>query len=275
MKTIVPIFLWCLLSCSILFAQTPIQKKISVQQGQNLFIEVHHANLHIHANAQSNEVEIKGVAKINNGENDDAFHLEVKEQGGDIYLLSEVKNYNRLPHMMKYFKDGKEYYEKIDRDEEDGWTGMKVINNKNGKGIQYGVIVEIELHITVPQNIVLDITSVYGKVTLDHFGGPLNVDNTYGPIDAIFSKIYPDKKTQLKSTYSYVDISLPKTVKTNVKLSSSYGEIFTNLDIEIDQDSRGLTAHAASTIRGMLNGGGPKLNVEATYNNIYLREVDN
>ena len=176
-----------------LFAQTPIQKTVNTVKGQKVYIEAKHANVHI-SRSTNNQINISGTIKINNGENDDAFQLEVKELGEDIHIISEVENYDKLPHMLMYKKDGKKYYEKIDQDEHK--KGNRYSVDENGTHLSYGVIIEIDLNIAVPKHIALDIESTYGKVSLKEFNGPLRIDNTYGAIDAIFASSISPKTSR-------------------------------------------------------------------------------
>jgi len=55
-----------------------------------------------------------------------------------------------------------------------------------------------------------------------------------------------------------------------VDLSSTYGEIMSNLDLEMAKKD-GMTALRDTRVKGTIGKGGPLLQVCATYQNIYLR----
>jgi len=74
--------------------------------------------------------------------------------------------------------------------------------------------------------------------------------------------------SSLYSVYGLVDVTLPASTKTDVHLTSQYGDMFTDFDIKVGADSK----ISSSRVQGKINGGGPELRVNSTYQSVYLRK---
>ncbi len=130
----------------------------------------------------------------------------------------------------------------------------------------------------------LDVSMMYNAVNLENVTGPAAVNAVYGDVTARWSTA-PTQDVRLHSTYSNVDVSLPATTKANLRLSTGYGSMFTDFDIQLKANT---VAAAASRreepdfdrpdqapndlLSGTINGGGPLLSLTATYSNLYLRK---
>lgn len=128
----------------------------------------------------------------------------------------------------------------------------------------------------------LDVSMHYHKVRLSNAYGPLAINTIYGGIEATFSEGPPSKDLRLHSTYGNVDITLPKNTSANVRLSTSYGSMYTDFDIDVkanmasaDGQHKGDDDHDhGDGLTGTINGGGKLVSLNATYKNIYLRELE-
>jgi len=78
-----------------------------------------------------------------------------------------------------------------------------------------------------------------------------------------------------------VDVSFPASAKSNLRLKSERGEIFTDFDIDIDktQPKTELKKEAGmyqlkldDWIMGKINGGGPEVMMKNMNGNIYVRK---
>ncbi len=112
----------------------------------------------------------------------------------------------------------------------------------------------------------------YGKLHLEQLSGNVQVEARYGLVTADFVNM--SNNVNINAKYGGVDISLPTNAKADLRASSRYGEIFTNMDIKASQgeesDLKNLTASAEITAK--LNGGGKALILVAKHANIYLRK---
>lgn len=126
----------------------------------------------------------------------------------------------------------------------------------------------------------LDISMHYHKVILRNVYGPTSVNSIYGSVEAVYSDGPPTRALRLHSTYSNVDLTLPANTKANLRLSTSYGDMFTDFDIDVkanmndaDLQNTGFTQTSGNGLSGTINGGGELISLTASYRNIYLRKL--
>jgi len=115
----------------------------------------------------------------------------------------------------------------------------------------------------------VEISANYNSVNIKNASGPLTINSVYGHIEADFDQL--QENVILHSVYDHVDIRLPASAKANVRLSTSYGKMYTDLDLETNT-KEGMRNISSNRITGLLNGGGVDLQLKATYDNIYLRK---
>ncbi len=161
---------------------------------------------------------------------------------------------------------------------EDGRSIYQV--TRNGGHITVSVPSTVKLHITHSGNQggTVEITDFSGEIEADTRYSGLKLNNITGPIlaNTIYGKIegslgtISNKDMSIVSVYGLVDIALPASTKADLKLKSSYGDIFTDFDIEFDEVN-GMKSVRNRDFTGKINGGGTKLYLEAKYGNVYLR----
>ncbi len=132
----------------------------------------------------------------------------------------------------------------------------------------------------------LDVSMHYHRVRLSNAYGPLAINTIYGGIEATFSSGPPTKDLRLHSTYGNVDLTLPKNATANLRLSTSYGSMYTDFDIDVKANMAQAGAagqqsgedhdhsNHGSGLTGTINGGGKLVSLNATYKNIYLRKLE-
>jgi hypothetical protein len=120
----------------------------------------------------------------------------------------------------------------------------------------------------------LEIKSEYGSVYLDNVTGPVVCNATYGKVKATFDQVNQSKPISIVATYSAVDVSLPENTKADVKLESSYGNIYSDITLvqEKNSDSDDWGQWGGKTVNGKINGGGVEIYLKSPYSNIYLRK---
>lgn len=131
---------------------------------------------------------------------------------------------------------------------------------------QYGGEVEFR---NLPNEI--EVSAQYNSVKLDNVTGPLTVKTIYGSVDAIFGSVINDP-VSIVSVYGHVDVSLPEATKADLKMSTSYGEIFVAPEFKIDVDKQDGMMRFSDRVSGRINGGGLKIDLSANYGKIYLRK---
>jgi len=155
--------------------------------------------------------------------------------------------------------------------------------------------------ILVPKNIDLNIHKQIGdEIEIDNINGIINVENNVGNITATnisgvvnastnagalvisFKKITEDKAMMFNNTAGEIDITLPADHGATLKMKTQMGEIYSDLDIQISQDSQqGSSSQSDDGFRYVndnwtyanLNGGGPELTLKSKVGNIYLRKM--
>ncbi len=118
----------------------------------------------------------------------------------------------------------------------------------------------------------LEISANFNHVKLHNAQGPLAVSTVHGTIEAEFSSINQDQSISLHSVHNHVDVSVPSDAKANFRLSTSWGEMFTDLDLDYEQDSA-LKKISSKKMEGKFNGGGVDFSIKSTHDDIYLRKI--
>lgn len=163
--------------------------------------------------------------------------------------------------------------------EEDGVISVRQVGNSNRR-----------LKVSVPNSAKVHVSHSGvsgGKLVVEDFGGELDADlgyqsaelsnlsgltavnSIYGSIEASFATV-PSQEVRLLSSYSTVDLSVPGSAKFNVSLSTSYGDMYTDFDINVKANTA--NGNSSGRLNGAVNGGGTKISLTATYSDIYLRK---
>mgnify|MGYP000981623361 CR=1 FL=1 len=156
------------------------------------------------------------------------------------------------------------------------------------------------LTIKVPKNFNLHITTTNsGNIKIDNIDGYLEIENMTGSIEAKeisgsavlntfngsikidFDKIDPDKTMSFSTMMGDIELKLPATSKTTLKMKTDGGEIYTDFDMKvlqnnpkIDKESRGGTYKVSLTkwIFGEINGGGQEYTLQSMNGNFFIRK---
>jgi hypothetical protein len=79
----------------------------------------------------------------------------------------------------------------------------------------------------------IEVSAVYNSIDLKNVTGPLTIETTYGNVTADFGSEIKDP-ISIVSVYGFVDVTLPQAAPANLKLSTSYGDIFVAPEFKID-----------------------------------------
>jgi hypothetical protein len=150
-------------------------------------------------------------------------------------------------------------------------TNLKLSTLNDGPIVVENVEGEIEVN---NQNESVTLTNVAGSVVANAHNGRVTV---------VMSRLAADKPMAFTSFNSNVDVTLPASVKANLKMRSDMGEIFTDFDVQIrptptpaSQSVRGpdgrVRIDVNSSIQGAVNGGGPEIELRTFNGNIYVRK---
>lgn len=159
----------------------------------------------------------------------------------------------------------------------------------------------VNLTIRVPQRFSLKISTVNnGDISVENVSGTLEVKNVNGPIElnniggsavantvnghltATFREVDSKAPMAFSTLNGRIDVSLPASVKVNLKMKSDQGEIFSDFDVDIDKSQPKATRSSQSGmyrvsvddwVNGRINGGGPEMMVKSMMGNIYIRKA--
>ena len=245
MKAIITVVLTALLAPTPDFAQTQINKSIPVSAGQSVLLHFDYPEMVRVSTWDKNEVSVQGTVSINNGESDDAFELFTTSSGNTVSIRNEIKNLKSLPQRYTIV-DGTQKITFKDRAE------LKKYQEQNGRQFDVmscGVDMEIVLEIKVPRNVKTKVESIYGMVEIKDFSGPLDVEATYGGVDA----------------------ALTERSIGMITAQTNYGEIYTNFDTKFGGDK--IEKHFHTNVSAK-PGSGPEYSFESKYGNVYLRKAN-
>ncbi len=229
----------CALLSTIVFAQTTINKLYPAQAGQQIKLKFDYPVVKV-STWDKNQVSVTAHVSINDGENDSAFMLD-EQMTNDIIVISDhIKNMDKLPRRYTIVRNGKKTIYK---------SRPEYLEASKEGGVEKsyeGLDMEIVLEIKVPEHSITNIKATYGIVELTAFNAPVTIDATYGGIDASIS---PERTGKLQVT-------------------TSYGEILTNLDLHLTDHTDRDFYHSISAEPGK----GPAYNFTSDYGKIYLRK---
>jgi len=137
----------------------------------------------------------------------------------------------------------------------------------------------------------VEVESGNGAVTLTNVSGSVVAHTVNGKLTATVTRAAPQQPMAFTSLNGSVDVTLPATVKANLKLRSDQGEVYTDFDLQqVRQDSsnpnpnpnpdvnlsrRGNRRRGNdidSAIYGSVNGGGPDFEMRTFNGNVYVRK---
>ena len=117
----------------------------------------------------------------------------------------------------------------------------------------------------------IEVSAQYNSIELENVTGPLTVKTIYGHVVASLDANMKDP-ISIVSIYGFVDVAIPSTTKANLKMSTSYGEIFADPAFKIDIDRQGDMVSYSNKVSGTINGGGINVDLSCNYGKVYLRK---
>jgi hypothetical protein len=224
-------------------AQTTLNKSIALQPGQKINMSFDFPELIKVTTWDKNEILITGSVSINGGENDEAFKLDITSNTNVVNVEGEIHGLKSLPHRVTVWHKGSKLMFKSEAE----YKQYRREHNIEFSNINNGPDIDIFIEIKVPKNIFTKVHSEYGTVEIKNFFGPLNVESTYGKVDAAM-----DEKSIGELT-----------------ATTNYGEIYTNFTAKF----KGVEERDFHTVVSAKPGTGPSYSFESKYGNVYLRKA--
>jgi lia operon protein LiaG len=128
----------------------------------------------------------------------------------------------------------------------------------------------------------VEIKSQVGDLTFMDVTGPLVASTLSANINVVFTELSQASPTALASISGDVDISLPADSKGNFSISTTSGEIYTDLDFDAENLSgesrrKGKGVYSgfpgAVNVNAMLNGGGVEVSLRSVSGDIFIRKA--
>jgi len=117
----------------------------------------------------------------------------------------------------------------------------------------------------------IEVSALYNSVELERVTGPLTIETTYGGVTADFEAPIKDP-ISIVSIYGFVDVTLPQSTQADLRLSTSYGDIFVAPELDLNiTPSEGMKVYS-NKVAGTINGGGIDIDLNCNYGKIYLRK---
>ncbi len=110
-----------------------------------------------------------------------------------------------------------------------------------------------------------------GNITITNVTGPVTANANTGNVEIIFTKVSQSLPITISTATGDVDVTLPNDTPADLVLDSTMGEIYTNFDLKVP-DKDGLQAISAQKVKGSINNGGVKIQLNSATGNIYLRK---
>ena len=132
----------------------------------------------------------------------------------------------------------------------------------------------------------LEVDSVNGAVNLSNVGGCVVAHSVNGKLVAAIARTNAGQPMAFTSMNGTVDVTLPASVKANLKLRSDQGDVYTDFDLQARADAdnpnpnprggrRAVERTSVSidhAVYGAVNGGGPDFEIRTFNGNVYVRK---
>lgn len=119
----------------------------------------------------------------------------------------------------------------------------------------------------------LEVLSKTGDIIMSNVTGPITASSTSGDVEIEFSSLSQANPTSISLVSGFIDVTLPANSNANFNLGSVSGEVYTDLDIDLEgRGNSNMTRLGGSgQINGTLNGGGVEVSLKSVSGDIYLR----
>ncbi len=117
----------------------------------------------------------------------------------------------------------------------------------------------------------VEVESKIGDLTFYEVTGPIVANTLSANIEVVLSELSQASPTSLSSTSGDIEITMPEGTKANFEMKSVTGEVYTNLDFDLDENQN-LKRWGGSAVETTLNGGGVEISLTCVSGDIYLRK---
>jgi hypothetical protein len=129
----------------------------------------------------------------------------------------------------------------------------------------------------------LEVSNINGDIRMKNVAGSVVANTINESIIVNFTEVTPNTPMAFTTLNGNVDITFPATIKSNIKLKSDMGEVYSDFDIEIDKTpikvnhsidkEKGLyKIKKDEWTNGKINGGGAEIMMKTMQGDIFIRK---
>ncbi|GAB4031866.1 hypothetical protein GCM10028774_10810 [Spirosoma jeollabukense] len=217
----------------------------------------------------------------------DAGDIKIEGHNGDEVII-QASGYEAPPERAKGLKPI--YNSAVDN----SGIGLAVTTESGGLRIEKATRKPIKYTIRIPRKVALlfeqtnwqssalsvsnmdgdlEVRTNNGSIDLNNVTGPIVANSTNGEIKVVYSALSQEKPTAISTINGPIDITMPASSKSNMKLRSIHGEMYTDFDLGVKSTKDGMSrVGGGNNIDGTTNGGGVEIQLKTINSNIYIRK---
>ena len=193
-------------------------------------------------------------------------NVKVEGHNGDDVVIMASSGYEAPPERAKGLKPL--YNSAVDNT----GIGLSVTSANGGLTIEKATRKPIAYTIQLPKNVAVLYQQMNwqgAKVTINNIDGDLEVRTNNANID--LNRVTGPVVANTIS--GEIDITLPPTAKSNLKLRTLTGEVYSDFDLGVKHTKDGMAkVGGSSNVDGTTNGGGVEMQLKTISRNIYIRK---
>jgi hypothetical protein len=119
----------------------------------------------------------------------------------------------------------------------------------------------------------VEIKSQVGDLDFIDVTGPIIASTMSGDIGVIFAAVAQSSPTSISSVSGDIDITLPESAKGTFTMNTISGEVYTDLDFDMDRNSGLKRFGGGMSANATLNGGGVNITLRSVSGDIFIRKA--
>lgn len=240
-----------LLFSELLLSQTLVTESIPTQAEQPVIMRFDDPEQVVIEVWNQSTIKVEASVSINHGENDDAFRINTDRTGDALNVSTEIVGRKDLPEkIVIHHADQDHYFDTEDWSHPDVQAFLKKYGRENMQWMSHGSIIDIQMKVFVPENIALEVRSKFGLVEMQGV----------------------TRSLALRSEHGGLDLAVPSTARYDFGIACEWGEVYTNLELDIESAKPGKMLKAERFV-AKLNGGGTPVRLVSEHGNVYLRAL--
>ncbi len=240
-----------LLLPELLLSQTLVTESVETRAGQSVVMRFDDPEQVAIEVWNRPTIKLEASVLINSGENDDAFQITVDTTDEMLSVSTGIRGKEDLPEkIVIHYGDQDHYFNTGDWSHPDVQAFLEKYGRENIQWMSHGPIIAITVKVFVPESIELEVMSKFGLVEMQGVTRSLAIHSEHGGLD----------------------LAVAPTARYDFGIACAWGEVYTNLDLDIASTRRGHMLKAEQFV-AKLNGGGPPVRLVSEHGNVYLRAL--